>query len=327
MKSGKHQKELILFLKINESEERLHQAQKNIGYDIVNKHYVVNESEAKNIVDLYKYFINVNGNINETYKYFIKHFNGKGQDALYKYLRETAYIGKYKLYRKEIYIDNYIPRIIDDELFYSVQNLLKKSEKKSSKTKILSIFTGIIYCNVCNCRMCRKQDTRSNIPKMRYICDNATRRKPGTMEYKCTNHKSVKESEIEEYLLENVKKIAKNYITKNVVDGDTKVKDNSKEIKNIERKMNKLKDLYLDDLIDKETYKNDYKKLTDQINDLKKTTDKTEARDFSNLQNFINMNLDSIYKKLNTEEKRTLWLNTINKIIIENGEIKEITFL
>ena len=91
--------------------------------------------------------------------------------------------------------------------------------------------------------------------------------------------------------------------------------------------MNKLKDLYLDDLIDKETYKNDYKKLTDQINDLKKTTDKTEARDFSNLQNFINMNLDSIYKKLNTEEKRTLWLNTINKIIIENGEIKEITFL
>ena len=162
---------------------------------------------------------------------------------------------------------------------------------------------------------------------MRYICDNATRRKPGTMEYKCTNHKSVKESEIEEYLLENVKKIAKNYITKNVVDGDTKVKDNSKEIKNIERKMNKLKDLYLDDLIDKETYKNDYKKLTDEINNLKKTTDKTEARDFSNLQNFINMNLDSIYKKLNTEEKRTLWLNTINKIIIENGEIKEITFL
>ena len=112
---------------------------KKYGYDIVNKKYQINQSESQNIVNLYDYFIKVNGNVKETYEYFIQHFNGKGQDALYSYLRDTAYIGKYKLYRKDVYIENYTPKIMDDELFYSVQNLLKKGENKSSRTKVPSI--------------------------------------------------------------------------------------------------------------------------------------------------------------------------------------------
>ncbi len=300
---------------------------KKYGYDIIDKHYVVNQEEAENIINLYKYFLKVNGNIAETYKYFIKHFFGKGQDALYNYLRETSYIGKYKLYRKDIYIDNYIPRIMDNELFYSVQNILKKGEKKSFKTTIPSIFTGIVRCDICNCRMSRKQDNRTKTPKMRYVCDNASRKKIGSMEYKCTNHKTIKENDIEEYLLNNIKDLGKNYITENIIISEVNSKDNSKEIEAIEKKIYKLKDLYLDDLIDKDTYKNDYKNLNNQLNELKKQTNNVEKKDFTNLQNFINTDLNSIYKKLNIEEKRTLWLNLIDKIVVNDGKIKEITFL
>lgn len=300
---------------------------KKYGYDIIDKHYVVNQEEAENIINLYKYFLKVNGNIAETYKYFIKHFSGKGQDALYNYLRETSYIGKYKLYRKDIYIDNYIPRIMDNELFYSVQNILKKGEKKSFKTTIPSIFTGIVRCDICNCRMSRKQDNRTKTPKMRYVCDNASRKKIGSMEYKCTNHKTIKENDIEEYLLNNIKDLGRNYITENIIISEVNSKDNSKEIQAIEKKIYKLKDLYLDDLIDKDTYKNDYKNLNNQLNELKKQTNNVEKKDFTNLQNFINTDLNSIYKKLNIEEKRTLWLNLIDKIVVNDGKIKEITFL
>lgn len=300
---------------------------KKYGYDIVDKHYQINQSEAQNIVNLYKYFISANGNVKETYEYFIQHFNGKGQDCLYKYLRDTSYIGKYKLYRKDTYIDNYIPRIMKDELFNSVQNLLKKGENKSSRTKVPSLFAGIIQCNVCKIRMCRKQDARSKILKMRYVCDNATRRKAGSMEYKCTNHKTIKEEEIEKYLLDNIKQEAQNYIAENSVEAKIQTKDNSKEIKQIEKKISKLKDLYLDDLIDKETYKTDYTNLNKKLKDLKSESTVSKQKDFSNVEHVINLDIVKIYSLLTVDEKRTFWLNIIDKIFVEDGKIKEVTFL
>ena len=300
---------------------------KKYGYDIVNRKFEINPSEAENIVNLYNYFIEVNGNVKETYSYFIQHFNGKGQDALYSYLRDTSYIGKYKLYRKNIYLDNYIPKIMDDELFYSVQNLLKKGENKSARTKIPSLFAGIIECNVCKIRMCRKQDTRSSIPRMRYICDNATRRKPGSMEYKCINHKSIREEEIEEFLLNNIKDLAQDYISKNSASVQVKIKNNSKEIKQLERKIDKLKDLYLDDLIDKNTYKADYEKLNQKLNELKKNINVPKKIDLSKVQQLINLDVDKIYSVLSIDEKRTFWLSIIDKIWVEDGKIIEITFL
>lgn len=321
--------ERIRFVFANKREKgEITSGTKKYGYDIINKHYVVNQEESENIINLYKYFLKVNGNVAQTYKYFIEHFSGKGRDALYKYLRETSYIGKYKLYRKDIYLDDYIPRIMDDELFYSVQNILKKGEKKSSKTIIPSIYTGLIYCDTCNCRMCKKQDNRGKKGIMRYICDNATRRKVGSMDYKCDNHTSIREDYLENYLLQNVKKSAEKYITENcVINSSNQPKDNSKEIQTLEKKIYKLKDLYLDDLIDKDTYKKDYENLNHRLNELKMQTNIIPKKDFTNLQNFINTDLDSIYAKLNVEEKRTLWISLIDKIIVNNGKIKEITFL
>lgn len=300
---------------------------KKYGYDIINKKFQINQSEAQNIVNLYDYFIKVNGNVKETYEYFIQHFNGKGQDALYSYLRDTAYIGKYKLYRKDIYLDNYIPRIMSDDLFYSVQNLLKKREKTSIKTSNPSLFSGLVFCNICNNRMCKKQDNRCKNKLIRYCCDNASRKKVASMEYKCENHKLVREEYIENYLLENIKNLAQKYITKNSVISSKPIKDNSKEIKQIENKLFKLKDLYLDNLIDKNTYKSDYEKLNKQLNELKSNTEIPKKRDFSELQKIINLDIIKIYTLLSDEEKRTFWLNIIDKIYVENGEIKEITFL
>lgn len=300
---------------------------KKYGYDIVDKHFVINSSEAQNIVNLYNYFISVNGNVSETYKYFVNHFNGKGQDALYSYLRETAYIGKYKLYRKDVYIENYIPRIMDDELFFSVQNLLVKKEKVSKRTQTPSIFSGIVYCKTCNCRMCKKQDNRVKNKLIRYCCDNASRRKVGSMEYKCDNHKLIREDDIENYLLNNLKELAQNFIANNTVVFESKNIDNLKEQKELERKIFKLKDLYLDDLIDKDTYKSDYEKLNKRLNELKLKNDIPIQKDFTKLKEYINSDICSIYKKLNIEEKRTLWINVVDKIYIENSEIKEVIFL
>lgn len=300
---------------------------KKYGYDIVNKKFEINQSEAENIRNLYNEFINNNGNLKETYKYFIQHFKNKGYDAMSNYLKETAYIGKYKLYRKNIYIDNYIPRIMDDNLFYSVQRLIKTKEKTSIRTSNPSLFSGLVFCNLCNNRMCKKQDNRCRNKLIRYCCDNASRRKVGSMEYKCDNHKLIREEDIEKYLLDNIINLAQKHINKNSIIGTKPVKDNSKEIKQIENKILKLKDLYLDDLIDKNTYKSDYEKLSKQLHELKSDIEIPEKKDFSELQKIINLDVSKTYSSLSDGEKRTFWINIINKIYIENGEIKEVTFL
>ena len=300
---------------------------KKYGYNIVNRKFEINPSEAENIVNLYKYFLEVNGNVNQTYSYFIQHFPGKGKDALYSYLRDTAFIGKYKLYRKEIYLENYIPPIMDLELFNSVQKLLKVREKTFDKPVSSSLFSGLVFCNTCQNRMTKKQDNRTKNRLMRYCCDNASRRKVGSMEYKCTNHNLIREDYIETFLLNNLRTLAQSHINKNKLLTTQPQKDNSKEIKEIQNKIYKLKDLYLDDLIDKDVYKKDYENLSAQLSKLKTIQEIPKEKDTTKLKNTINANFDEIYCSLTLEEKRTFWLNIINQIYVENGEIKEVTFL
>lgn len=47
---------------------------KKYGYDIIDKHYQINKVEQENLINLYEYCISVNGNLKETYSYFIVHF-------------------------------------------------------------------------------------------------------------------------------------------------------------------------------------------------------------------------------------------------------------
>lgn len=214
---------------------------------------------------------------------------------------------------------------MDDDLFYSVQTLLHKKEKTSKKTNTISLFSKLIYCNECKCLMCKKQDNRVKSKLIRYVCDNAYRYKINSLEKKCSNSELIREEDVEEYLLNNIKKIATSYIKSNTIKEVSQVKDNSSAITKLEHKISKLKDLYLEDLITKEAYIKDYKLFNKKIQELK--TIQEEKKDFSKLQNFINIDIEKIYPKLTLEEKRTFWVNIIDKIYIEHKNIKGVTFL
>lgn len=290
---------------------------------------MINKSEAENILNLYKYFVSVNGDMQATYKYFIKHFEGKGQDALSNYLKETAYIGKYKLYRQDIYIDNYIPAIVDLDLWNQVQNLRhKKTIKKGSP--ISDKFSGLIYCYGCKNRMSKKVDNRTKIKKVRYVCDNNYKYEVGTNIRKCKDSNIIREDHIESYLLNNIcKDLQKEKQKLKVLVTDQSIKnDSTDKIKILESKINKLKDLYLDDLIDKEIYKKDYEKYNNQLVELKKYNIRhEEVKDFSHIEKILNSDYQTIYNKLSVENKKQFWLSIIDKIYVEKGEIKEVTFL
>lgn len=297
------------------------------GYKIENKKFVINNEEAENIINLYKYFISVNGSISKTYQYFIEHFNGKGYDAFSSYLRDTAYIGKYKLYRKNIYIDDYIPRIMEDELFYRVQNLLKKKQYSLSKNKGIALFAGLLYCNECGVRLSKSQDNRTKKIVMRYFCDNVRRFKVGSLDKKCSNKFYIREEKIEKYLLENLYNEAQKYKAKYNISNLTLKSDNTVKINVLKKKLSKLKDLYLEDLIDKSEYEHDYTKYKKKLLELQSNFKEVQQKDFSKLNKILNSGIINIYNSLSREEKRRFWLSIIDKIYIEDNQIKKITFL
>ena len=142
------------------------------------------------------------------------------------------------------------------------------------------------------------------------------------------SNKVIKEKDIENYLLNNLDKELSNFIAKVSVIPNTKKINNTPKIKSLEKKINKLKDLYLDDLINKETYAKDYKKYTSELLSLKNTTTQEPLKkDYSHLKQILNSDYKKIYYELNKTNKKKFWFSFINKIYVENGEIKEITFL
>ncbi len=128
---------------------------------------------------------------------------------------------------------------------------------------------------------------------------------------KCDNGGAIREVRIEEYLLKNVKKQFGSYIA----DFEAKSKkavDNRQKINQLEKKIDRLKDLYLNEAITLEEFKTDKEELKLQLNklsDIKQPSENPEA-----FINMINKDFESMYQFLDNQQKRLFWRSVIKEI-------------
>lgn len=132
------------------------------------------------------------------------------------------------------------------------------------------------------------------------------------------------EKVIEKYLLDNIKPELEKYVTAYEVkqNAPTKKADPSK----IKTKMQRLKELYVNELIDLDDYRIEYEQYKQELDKLTSTAT-PEVKDLSAIRSFLALDLQSIYDSLTPQEKRTLWSSIIDKIIISDGGDIEIVFL
>ena len=106
-----------------------------------------------------------------------------------------------------------------------------------------------------------------------------------------------------------------------------KVEEKAKPIKSnrkaIEKKMQKLNDLYVNDFIDMDKYKQEYALLQSQIID----TPETQKKDLTVLKQFLESNFREIYKTLSIMEKQAFWRSIIKEIRVYKKEIVSVVFL
>ena len=90
--------------------------------------------------------------------------------------------------------------------------------------------------------------------------------------------------------------------------------------------MQRLKELYVNELIDLDDYRIEYEQYKQELDKLTSTAS-PEVKDLSAIRSFLALDLQSIYDSLTPHEKRTLWSSIIDKIIISDGGDIEIVFL
>ena len=112
-----------------------------LGYAIVNKH-LVPDDDAPTAVAIFQYYRKT-GNLSMTLRYMESEFGlVRSAASLKNMLTNTKYIGEFRDNK------NYCPAIIDRDLFFDVQRLLKINIKSGKKHDY--IFSGLVVCDDCD---------------------------------------------------------------------------------------------------------------------------------------------------------------------------------
>lgn len=293
-----------------------------LGYMVAgeekNKKVVKNPETEPIAIDMFEY-VKKSGSIRKTVIYINEKYNLKiCYDSMRHYLVNEKYYGYYRG------IENYCEPYITKQEFDEIQSLIKKNVKCNKKYDY--IFSGLLKCPKCGLKLSGYQQM-STKPKYNkkykypsYRCNHTHNDKL------CDYHKYPHENAIENYMINNIKnemlqliKNSESPLEKN----DIKIKKLDKE--KIKTKLARLTDLYLDGMILREKYDQEFKKLNSLLQEADENVIE-EKRDLSQYKEFLNSDALSIYNKLNNNSKRMFWAKYIEYIIYNEDGTYEIKF-
>lgn len=291
-----------------------------LGYKIVNKH-LAPDDDAPTAVAIFQYYRKT-GNLSMTLRYMESEFGlVRSAASLKNMLTNTKYIGEFR--------DNkeYCPAIIDHDLFYDVQRLLKINIKSGKKHDY--IFSGLVVCDDCDhimsgCQQRARGRVRADGTRITYKY-SVYRCRQGVNLHRCPNRKLVFETTLESMLLDRIRPELEKYIAEYEVANLPALRTDAKR-RSVEGKMQKLKDLYLNDLITMDEFKLDREKLLMQLEKIN-AEDSRPVKDLSYLKNFLKMDFESVYDSLSIPERRELWRSIVKEIRVDHDKNIHIIFL
>jgi DNA invertase Pin-like site-specific DNA recombinase len=279
------------------------------GFTIKDKRVVIDEEKRAIMEDMLNY-VELSSSVRGTLTYMKNTYNiSFCYESLSRLLKNPMLYGSYRGN------DNYCEGYMTKERFENMRRLLDKNIRQR-KNNYSYIFSGLIICNECDYHMTGVHSISNKYSYSYYRCTNHYGNR------RCDNVGQINEVYIENYLLENIKNLIDAYICE-----VEKIRENSKPIKSnrkaIEKKLQKLNDLYVNEFIDMDKYKKEYDLLQSQIID----TPDEPKKDLKRLEAFLEGDFSNIYENLKIEEKRALWRSIIKEIKIYKKEIVDVVFL
>lgn len=227
-----------------------------------------------------------------------------------KYGKHIAYVNVHAFLHNPLYKGEYrnnpqfCEPIISAELFDKVQkDFADRRKTKQAPSGRIYLFSGLVKCQHCGRRLsgCAVSKERAN--EIRYRCNGFYTDK------KCTNRRIIREEKIEEIILQHV--AIKLHEDAPEYQKREKKKSRSVDRNAIQKKLERLKGLYVDGDITKDEYTVKRDKLIQSMQE----PDETKQM---NLQDVLGKDFILSYSELPREEKRATWRKIIDFITIDD---------
>lgn len=290
-----------------------------IGFKIVDSHLVENEETSPIAFSIFEKYDSCSS-MNKTITFMQETYGIiRSATALKNMLTNTKYIG---IFRTN---DHYCPAIIPTELFYSVQRKLSKNIKSGKIHDY--VFSGLIVCAECGRVMSGYQHhskcvlASGKIARYQY---NAYRCRYGVRHHECDNVKNVSESVLERYLLEHIKPLLEDYVATYEI-ANAPIVNTAAKRKKLEGKLEKLKTLFINDIIGIEELKIERDRIMTELKSLETPVEK--AKDLTALKQFLSLDFEHIYSSFDTNERCQFWRSVIQEIRVNSKKEFDIIFL
>ena len=285
-----------------------------LGYKVVDKKIVKDEALAPLVNDVFDYFEAHNNKcgtvnyINDKYgtKY---HYN-----TIARMLKKPIYKGEFSG------IEGFCEPYIDKDRWNKIQGLVGRNIKVRHNDRVYS-YSGIVFCKECGCHLAGastkyvKADGETMYYK-HYRCTNAVVRKD------CPHNLSIREDAVDSFIVANLSQELANY--KAEFEINSKQVDYTAKRNKLERKIARLKDLYINELITLDEYRADLSRFNAELDKLPAQTNKA---DHSAILSLLQMDIPSLYKELSCEERQVLIRSVVKSIVIDKDNKMELHFL
>lgn len=281
-----------------------------LGYKVENKKVVIDEEKVHIIKEMFDTFES-NFSMRKTLFYISN-----------KYGIKIAYKNFVRIFKNKLYIGefrgntNYCEPIITKEQFSNVQRLIKLN-RHPAKNEYFYIYSRLLKCDKCGRTLSGIHYIRRHNTYIYYRCNRAFN------DMECENRTVINQDYLDDLLLNNIEKYATEHIAAVKKIEQSKRTNTKSNRKTIEKKLQRLNDLYVNGFIDMKKYKADYDELQKQIVD----DNPEEEKDVTALLAFLKSDYKTKYKTLTPEEKQAMWNGIVSAIRFDGKELKGIDFL
>lgn len=275
-----------------------------VGYSIKDKRLVPND-DAEAVRAAFEYYADNHSVV--TTMDFLREQYGLVilRQSVRKILRNRLYLGEYRGN------PNFCQPIVPQELFDKVQSEIAERAVRRNPSGRVYLFSGLCRCAVCGWTMTGMYSNKSGKTYNNYRCNNHA------INHQCTNRAILSELKIEAHLLDRVAPELNKLIERTAVEVKPQKQPRRQlSAADIQPKLDRLKDLYVDGLIDKAQYLADRTKLLDMIS---QPDNEPTQPDYAALRELLGKDFRTRYGLLTAPEQRALWRTLIDHIVIDEN--------
>ena len=271
-----------------------------LGYKIENKKLAIDPETAPIAQDIFHQYTVIRS-VRALREYVL---NGHGlvytHSGIRAMLENERYIGRAHGQ------DDFCPPLISLEEFQRVQELLaQRGQRNLARSDRVYLFTGLVRCAECGNAL------SAHVVGQKYIYYRCTKYEKVHL---CPHKKRTSELVLERWLLDHLISSFEEY-NLSIRQGAARTRPQIDEVK-IRRKMEKLKDLYLNDLIDRDTYERDYTALRDQLREANEpAVQPPQPVNILAIQTAL-----AAYSELSRQNQKEFWTRVISRITITNDD-------